>query len=234
MKDPAFLFYSADFIVGTLLMTNEQVGKYIKLMCLQHQKGHLCEKDMLNICLTYEKDIFEKFAKDESGKYYNERLEEEILKRKKYSESRANNRKSIKKENINNKDIFNISLTYDEHMENEDINININKDINNINKEKKIEIKKTIEDREKLFIENLHVFIPEYGNETIIAFFNYWSEKTQGGQKMRFETEKTWEIKKRLNTWKNNEQKFKNNGNRRTEKQDDTLGTHFVSSIKAD
>ena len=93
MKDPAFLFYSSDFLSGTLLMTDEQIGQYIKLLCLQHQKGHLKEKDMLNICKTYDEDIFSKFLKDEEGNYYNERLENETNKRKAYSESRRNNRR---------------------------------------------------------------------------------------------------------------------------------------------
>ena len=44
-KDPAVLFYTSDFLSGTFTMTNEQVGKYIRLLCLQHQKGRLTEKD---------------------------------------------------------------------------------------------------------------------------------------------------------------------------------------------
>lgn len=43
MKDPAFLFYSQDFYTGTVFMTDEQVGKFIRLLCLQHQTGHLNE-----------------------------------------------------------------------------------------------------------------------------------------------------------------------------------------------
>ena len=93
MKDPAFLFYSSDFLSGTMLMTDEEVGKYIILLCLQHQKGHLKEKDMLNICKEFNEDIFSKFKKDDEGNYYNERLEYESNKRKEYSESRRNNRR---------------------------------------------------------------------------------------------------------------------------------------------
>ena len=93
MKDPAFLFYSNDFLTGTMLMTDEQIGQYIKLLCLQHQKGHLKEKDMLNICKEYDEDIFSKFQKDEEGNYYNKRLEEEAIKRQKYTESRRRNLK---------------------------------------------------------------------------------------------------------------------------------------------
>lgn len=126
MKDPAFLFYSSDFLSGTMLMTDEEIGQYIKLLCLQHQKGHLKEKDMLNICKTYNEDIFSKFIKDEEGNYYNERLEYEANKRKAYSESRRNNRKKKEETKTYEEDMKNICNSYEEHMGNENININKN------------------------------------------------------------------------------------------------------------
>lgn len=130
MKDPAFLFYSNDFLSGTMLMTDEETGQYIKLLCLQHQKGHLKEKDMLNICKSYNEEIFSKFKKDKDENYYNERLEYEVNKRKAYSESRRNNRR--KKETYE-KDMKNICNSYEEHMENENVNENINININKNN-----------------------------------------------------------------------------------------------------
>lgn len=133
MKDPAFLFYSSDFLSGTMLMTDEEVGQYIKLLCLQHQKGHLKEKDMLNICKSYNEDIFSKFKKDEEGNYYNERLEYESNKRKAYSESRRNNRK--KKETYE-EDIKNICNSYEKHMENENVIVNENININKNNRKR--------------------------------------------------------------------------------------------------
>ena len=30
-KDPAFLFYSSDFLTGTMFMSDTQLGKYIKI-----------------------------------------------------------------------------------------------------------------------------------------------------------------------------------------------------------
>lgn len=114
-KDPAFLFYSSDFLTGTMFMDNEQVGKFIRLMCAQHQKGRLSEKDMLKICGAHDADIFEKFERDEAGNYFNPRLEQEVDKRKAYSESRRNNRK--KKE-----DMLITSKSYVLHMENENEN----------------------------------------------------------------------------------------------------------------
>lgn len=125
-KDPAFLFYSSDFLTGTMFMNNEQVGKYIKLLCAQHQKGRLTERDMLNICGSYDEDIFCKFTKDSDGKYFNERCEDEINKRKSYSESRRNNRKSTNNQKVKQEKI---SKSYVKHMENENVNINEIKDI---------------------------------------------------------------------------------------------------------
>jgi len=119
-KDPAFLFYSNDFLSGTYTMTDEQVGKYIRLLCLQHQKERLNEKDMLMICKSYDKDIYDKFE-NEDGSFFNKRLVEESNKRKKYSESRSYNRKK--------KDMSIICKSYEHHMENENENVNEIKDI---------------------------------------------------------------------------------------------------------
>lgn len=122
-KDPAVLFYTSDFLSGTFTMDNEQVGKYIRLLCLQHQKGKLSEKDMLSICKAYDNEIWDKF-KVEDGLYYNERMFNETIRRQKFSESRRNNAKSPKKEST--------SEAYAQHMETETENttITINENIN--------------------------------------------------------------------------------------------------------
>ena len=122
-KDPAVLFYTSDFLSGTFTMDNEQVGKYIRLLCLQHQKGKLSEKDMLSICKAYDNEIWDKF-KVENGLYYNERMFNETIRRQKFSESRRNNAKSPKKEST--------SEAYAKHMETETENrtITINENIN--------------------------------------------------------------------------------------------------------
>jgi len=124
-KDPAVLFYTSDFLSGTLTMSDAHVGMYIRLLCLQHQKGRLEKEDMLYICKTYVREVFSKFKKDENGLYYNERMEQEFIKRNKYSESRRNNvSKRYSK------------ATYVLHMENENENnkrtINTTDNINNI------------------------------------------------------------------------------------------------------
>ena len=136
-KDPAFLFYSNDFLSGTFTMSDEQVGKYVRLLCLQHQKYELTEKDMLNICKTYDEDIYCKFEVI-NGKYFNIRLRNEAERRKAYSQSRRENRENskkgleLKKEQKNGKSV---SLSYDKHMETE--TETETKDVNNKRGKKK-------------------------------------------------------------------------------------------------
>jgi len=125
-KDPAFLFYTGDFATGTQFLTDEQMGKYIRLLMAQHQHGHLSEKQVIIICKSIDNEIMCKFKKDSEGLFYNERLETEISKRKAFSESRSNNKKGKTKE------VIITSKSYDYHME----DINKNKDINK--KEKKV------------------------------------------------------------------------------------------------
>lgn len=112
-KDPAVLFYYQDFLVGTEFMDDENIGKYIRLLCHQADKGKLSKEHMQSVCKTSDipKCILEKFLVDESGMYYNKRMQEEKEKRQKYTESRRNNASKIK--------------AYASHMEN--ININENK-----------------------------------------------------------------------------------------------------------
>lgn len=120
-KDPAFLFYPNDFTSGTRFMTDEQVGKYIRLLCAQFDCGHLTEEQMIMICKSYDNHIFSKFIKDSEGKFYNERLEIEKFKRKNFCKSRGKNREGKKK----------TSNSYDSHMENENEDVNESVDSSN-------------------------------------------------------------------------------------------------------
>lgn len=90
-KDPAFLFYASDFITGVTDLTMEERGQYITLLCLQHQKGHLQEKTIRLSVGSVSNDVLSKFKQDEQGYYYNERLEIEVEKRIKFTESRRYN-----------------------------------------------------------------------------------------------------------------------------------------------
>ena len=118
-KDPAFLFYYQDFLVGIDHMTDEQAGQYIKLLCHQANRGTIREQHMQSICKDEInlKVVSEKFLVDSNGEYYNKRLREETDKRKKYTDSRRKNATPHE-------------VAYAKHMEDENENedVNENKD----------------------------------------------------------------------------------------------------------
>lgn len=70
-------------------MTNAQVGAYTRLLCIQHQQGHLTEEKMLSICKKRDPAIWSKFIQDKDGLFYNERMEKESLKRMEYSKKQS-------------------------------------------------------------------------------------------------------------------------------------------------
>jgi len=192
MKDPAVLFYFQDFLVGTEFMTDEETGKYIRILCHQADKETLSLTQLERICKgKVPTAIMEKLTKNGDGKYYQKRMQEEREKRINYSESRRINRS---KKNIK------ICKTHDKRMENE--NENINKDINNKKGEE------LLRKREDEFIKSVLEFKDQYPSKMLNAFILYWTEKNRSNTKMRFELEKTFEISKRLATWASRDKEF--------------------------
>jgi len=129
-KDPAFLFYSSDFLNGVADLTMEERGQFITLLCLQHQKGTLTDKTIRLSLGSVSVDVLSKFSKDKFGNFYNNRLSNEIEKRIQFTESRRNNGSKGGRPKNNTKPL---GLPKDNLME--DVNENENEDIN-INKSK--------------------------------------------------------------------------------------------------
>jgi len=130
-KDPAVLFYTSDFLSGTITMTNEQVGQYIRLLCTQHQTGHIPNEYMLSIIGSINNPVLKKFEQDESGCWFNKRMESEHEKRRRYCESRSNNRLAKENNQTESKHMSpHMSLHMSPHMENGNGNDNAN-DIKN-------------------------------------------------------------------------------------------------------
>ena len=125
-KDPAVLFYTADFLTGVSGLTMEERGQYITLLCLQHQQGPLTEKQVRLAVGELSEDVRSKFTTDDSGRLYNERMAAEKEKRTRYSESRRANVSKRYQTPTYAEHMQNICSTYAEHMENENINVNIN------------------------------------------------------------------------------------------------------------
>lgn len=134
-KDPAFMLYSQDFLVGVSDLTMEERGQYITMLCLQHQKGHLTKKNIQIAVGNVSEDVMSKFIQDENEMYYNETLETLIHKREAYSQSRSENGKKggrPKKEPLKNQEktiCLPYAKAYENHSENENENINVIKNI---------------------------------------------------------------------------------------------------------
>ena len=67
--------------------------------------------------------------------------------------------------------------------------------------------KRKLEPRRQAFINELAKYKGIYPDETLRAFFYYWSECNRTFTKMRFEMQKTFQIDLRLKTWYNNDLK---------------------------
>ena len=191
-KDPAVLFYTSDFLSGTFTMNYEQKGKYITLLCIQHQKGKLTKKDLQSVLDDDDIELSDKFELLEDGYYYNIKMKECAEKRKAYSESRSKNRKSKNtsdnpKNNIYQtylKHMKDTSSSYVNHMENENENeiVNKNDHINEYDnniitskpKYKKI-INGLLQVEDKQLFHNSWEDMQEVGFD-IIAQNNNWSE----------------------------------------------------------
>jgi uncharacterized protein YdaU (DUF1376 family) len=81
MKPPAFQFYPSDFMMGTITMTTDEVGTYIRLLCIQWEIGGLPNDDStlmrLAGCVSSTLAVVrQKFALGADGKLRNARMED--------------------------------------------------------------------------------------------------------------------------------------------------------------
>jgi uncharacterized protein YdaU (DUF1376 family) len=191
-KDPAFLFYPNDYIGGTMGMTFEEKGAYMELLMLQFNRGHMTTHMIgQTVGQTWVK-IQDKFIKDAEGLWYNERLDLEKERRKTFTESRRNN-VSGKNQHTKNKEkeVGHMTTHMIGHMENVNINVNT----------------------KDLFINNIKEY-EEILGDSFTEFVEYWCEPNKNG-KLRYELEKFFDVKRRINTWTKNKLRY---GNSKTSK----------------
>ena len=162
-KDPAVLFYTSDFLSETFTMSNEQVGMYIRLLCIQHQKEKLTEKDMLSICPSRDEEVWGKFFLD-NGFYLNQRMSEEAERRKNFTESRRKNVKNRYSKTTYVDDMKNTSSTYEEHM---NVHMETGTETKTVTKTKNI----------------INPF-----SENFIQFWNQWKEYKSKEHKFNYKT----------------------------------------------
>lgn len=94
-KDPAMLWYWADWHSGTGLLSRFLKGCYMDLLHAQFNNGRLSLEE-IKVCLgsdfgTSWPTLQKKFKQDENNLFFNERLEQEQIKRKAFSQSRRDN-----------------------------------------------------------------------------------------------------------------------------------------------
>lgn len=77
-------------------------------------------------------------------------------------------------------------------------------------------------ERKLKFASTLEVFKDEYPREMLKAFNAYWTEPNTSGTKFRRELEKTWDLKRRLETWAKNDKNFNHGKQKPKDPGDDT------------
>jgi hypothetical protein len=212
-KDPAVLFYTSDFLTGCALMSMAQRGKYITLLCLQHQQGHLSEEDMLDVCGAVDPKIWRKFKQDDDGLFYNERMETECERRKNFVLSKVENGKKggrpKKEKETDSKpigkreqtDSFAIAKATEKLLENENINTLINRDIKSIDKSNSNKDKETdIYTFKAPTVEEVAEYCSERGNNVDAErFVSYY---TANGWKVSKNPMQDW--KAAVRSWESN------------------------------
>ena len=67
----------------------------------------------------------------------------------------------------------------------------------------------SIDERKAQFQATIRPYVEEFGKELCNKFYFHWSSVNGKGWKLAFEKEKSWNLRMRLETWKNNEIKFR-------------------------
>jgi hypothetical protein len=226
LRDQPYLpLYVQDFLTDEKLnmCSASTQGVYIKIMCLFHksenyggillkQKDKQKSSDILNFALKFAKLL--PFDLQTISSALNELIDEEVLK--------IEGNFIFQKRMIND---YNLSIERaksgskgGKNTQNKYKNFALAK--NEANTEYENEYKNedvNIIERESNFKKKLFEF-SEYPENTLIDFFNYWSQHGEKDKKMLFEKQKSFEISKRLITWIKNEHKFngKNKPNSKT------------------
>lgn len=237
-KDPAVLFYINDWLTSTAEMDADVRGWYLNLLLHNYDKTDLpndVEKlaVLCNVKFSeYErfKQVFEqvlkqKFEQTENNRLTNLRTNDILKNREIFKDKRSNAGKvsyvmKYLAKNYNKeykikalKEYVKDNFDYDIDLKNEQVLKQVFEQVfelyrneNESNNFKCISLK--IEEREIEFKKAILEFKNNYDTELLKSFFNYWSEPNRQKTKMKFELQETFDISRRLITWKNNDKGF--------------------------
>lgn len=170
MKDPAFLFYPGDYLRDTQTLSEKSQVSYDRIMC-EHMRNICISKQQLKFFTKKlneeELDELMFVLKETINGYQIEWVADSIEKRRAYSESRRNNRKSKPKKDMK---------TYDKHMENENEIENINKTVDRIYKlyPTKCIIKNSSTGKSKTNKGKIKTLLKEYSEDNLVNAINVY------------------------------------------------------------
>lgn len=182
-KDPAILFYAQDFLTGTMFMSNEQVGIYIRLLCAQHQHGGLIDKNSFNGMVKDDQMIRLKFIETEDG-FFNERLMLEMNKRAKKSKNLSANAKARWEKYKTDA----IALQKDVPIENENEDVNDTTILNNTIQAKNSEFGKQFSQTESLMenaMRTAKAFNLDWQRERILDYLRAYVNEMNAKQEVK-------------------------------------------------
>jgi hypothetical protein len=209
-KDPAFLWYDGDAARDVSHMNRLERGAYFDIVQGQRKFGPLSLDQIRKILGRDFETVWgavEVILEKKEDRFFISWLQDSLLRRKIHCEQQKQRVIQRWEKYHGNTDV--IPGAYLKENENE----NENKGGVGGEKPRKERVVKsvsklTLSQREEIFKNQVEVFT-QYPPEMRTAFFNYWSEANPSGNRMRFEMQKTWDLKRRLEFWKNNERNMR-------------------------
>jgi hypothetical protein len=102
-KDPAFLLYTGDVYKDTSLMSDEELGKYFRIMLAQHHFSYITPQQYSKITgedYSPVSTLGSVLEQTPEGMLFIPWLDEAIERRNRYSKSRSNNGRGSKPEDM--------------------------------------------------------------------------------------------------------------------------------------
>lgn len=226
LRDQPYIpLYVQDFLTDEKLIecSAESTGVYIRLMCILHKSKEygtilLKQKYKQNssTCLNFasmlvksmpytveviEKSLIELTQEDvlvfEDGKLLQKRMvrDNDISIKRSISGKKG----GICSSKSSSKTQANIQANSEDEYEYENETVIADKN----------KIEESYKKRDELFKNEISEFKDIHSSEMLRGFYSYWSEPNKSKTKMRFEMQKTWDLKRRLNTWASRNNDFK-------------------------
>ena len=174
-------------------MTDEEGFEFLKLIRNYHKDGTLPSSDTERL-VSISFDLF-KADYDASQMKYREKVARMLKNREKQDISETS------------QDISETSQEISETSQDIASNtIHINTSHNNTSsKERKPKkgASLSLSERKEVFRKELEQYSDKYDRDMLNDFFQYWTQPNKSKSKMKFEDEKFWDTKARLDAWKN-------------------------------